>query len=229
MTTKNQIGEKTDESFLSRWARVKQSHAPETPAPTAAEIEKSEGLNAQNTSIDGHHKHKMAEEARPEPTLPNSRAPVELPSLDSLTPQSDFSPFMAKDVDMQLRNQAMKKLFTDPHYNVMDRLDIYIDDYSVHTPLPIEVIRQMNIAKTLGLFDDEEKDGSRRVATVESKVPEALQSEPPTVQPVTDGNVLPVEPALEFASGESLTQFPADASPLDTIATPREKLTRTGE
>ena len=227
MTTKNQTGEKTDESFLSRWARVKQSHVQETPAPAAAEIEKSQGINAQNTSIDGRLQHKTSEESHPEPTLSDSPAPVALPSLDSLTPQSDFSPFMARDVDMQLRNQAMKKLFTDPHYNVMDRLDIYIDDYSVHTPLPIEVIRQMNIAKTLGLFDDEEEDGNRRGATVESKMPEALHSEPPAVQPVTDSNVLPAEQTLEFSSGESLTQCPTDVSPVDTTATPGEKLIRT--
>ena len=69
---------------------------------------------------------------------------------------------------MKLRNQAMKKLLTDPHYNVMDRLDIYIDDYSVHAPLPLEVIRQMNIAKTLGLFDDEEEREGDSVANVDT-------------------------------------------------------------
>ena len=223
MTIKNETAEKTDESFLSRWARVKQSQVQETPALAVAEIEKLHGVGAQNTSIDGPHQHKVAEESRPEPTLPNSQAPVELPSLDSLTPQSDFSPFMAKDVDMQLRNQAMKKLFTDPHYNVMDRLDIYIDDYSVHTPLPIEVIRQMNIAKTLGLFDDEEADESCKGATVASKVPEARRSGRPAVQAASDGNVLPAEPTLEFAPGESLTQCPADVSPLDAAVAPKEK------
>lgn len=224
MTTKNQTGEKADESFLSRWARVKQSEAQETPAPAVAETEKLHGVSAQNTSIDGGHHHKVAENARPEPTLPNSQAPTELPSLDSLTPQSDFSPFMAKDVDMQLRNQAMKKLFTDPHYNVMDRLDIYIDDYSVHTPLPIEVIRQMSIAKTLGLFDDEEANGICKGATAASKVPEARRSEHPAVQAASDGNVLPAEPAREFAPGESLMQCPADVSPLEAAAVPKEKL-----
>jgi hypothetical protein len=32
-----------------------------------------------------------------------------------------------------VKNAAMKKLFADPHFNVMDRLDIYIDDYSSPT------------------------------------------------------------------------------------------------
>ena len=137
-----------NEPFLSRWARVKRD----------AESGAIPGTNSSNTSIDAPLQPKMPEEARPERTLPET-SPVELPSLDSLTPQSDYSPFMAKSVDPALRNQAMKKLFTDPHYNVMDRLDTYIDDYSTHPPLPLDVIRQMSISKTLRLFDDEEEEG----------------------------------------------------------------------
>lgn len=156
MTAKKPIVETTDEPFLSRWARVKRSQKQETPLLAAEDADKSLPAALPNTSIDALSEPKIAEKAGPEPTLSRGPATVELPSLESLTPQSDFSPFMAKDVDSQLRNKAMKKLFTDPHYNIMDRLDTYIDDYSVHTPLPLEVIRQMNIAKTLGLFDDEE-------------------------------------------------------------------------
>ena len=151
MTAKKTTDEKADEPFLSRWARVKHSQKQETPVLAAGVADKSLVTALPNTSGDGIPQHKTTEEARPEPTLSAPPSVVELPSIDSLTPQSDFSPFMAKDVDRQLRNQAMKKLFTDPHYNIMDRLDTYIDDYSVYTPLPLDVIRQMNIAKTLVL------------------------------------------------------------------------------
>ena len=156
MTAKKPIVETTDEPILSRWARVKHSQKQETPLSAAEDADKSLPAALPNTSIDALPEPKIAEKTGPEPTLSGGSATVELPSLESLTPESDFSPFMAKDVDSQVRNKAMKKLFTDPHYNVMDRLDTYIDDYSVHTPLPLDVIRQMNIAKTLGLFDDEE-------------------------------------------------------------------------
>ena len=54
--------------------------------------------------------------------------PPSLEDVKNLTTQSDFKPFVARDVAPEVRNAAMKKLFTDPHYNVMDRLDIYIDD-----------------------------------------------------------------------------------------------------
>ncbi len=43
---------------------------------------------------------------------------------------SDFKPFVAKNVAPEVKNAAFKKLFADPHFNVMDGLDTYIDDYS---------------------------------------------------------------------------------------------------
>ena len=147
MSAEKKTGARTDEPFLSRWARVKQTGGELRPTAGGSLAEESASSGVPNSSIGAPSQPEMPEEARPEPTLPDSDAPPVLPSLDSMTPQSDFSPFMAKDVDPQLRNLAMKKLFTDPHYNVMDRLDIYIDDYSTHAPLPMAVIRQMTISQ----------------------------------------------------------------------------------
>lgn len=90
---------------------------------------------------------------------------VALPTLEDvgrLTPESDFSPFVARGVTPEVSNAAMKKLFADPHYNIMDGLDIYIDDYSLPDPLPESMMRQMVSAQFLNLFDekkDESKDG----------------------------------------------------------------------
>ena len=192
MTAGKKSDQPGDEAFLSRWARVKQS----TQATQASEP--SIEVDTQNTSIGEPLEHKVPEQARPEPTLP-----VALPSVDDLTPQSDFSPFMARDVDPQLRNLAMKKLFTDPHYNVMDRLDTYIDDYSTHPPLPLNVIRQMSISKTLRLFDEDEEETG--------KVP-------------VDQSVVPVLPLAKVTEAEPLpvvekTTVEAEATPIadDTV------------
>lgn len=180
----------TDERFLSRWARVK--HRAQAQAVPVAEqptgIASIDGA-VRNTSSGGPDKPKVSEDAGAKGILPDSPVPDALPSLDSLTPQSDFSPFMARDVDPQLRNLAMKKLFTDPHYNVMDRLDIYIDDYSTHPPLSLDVIRQMSISKTLGLFDDEEEmDATGKISTAqphETVIPQLEQvAAPPSPVPV---------------------------------------------
>lgn len=99
--------------------------------------------------------------SQPEPpqaaTLPGPGAqpPPELTldDVQALTPASDFSPFVARTVAPQVRNAAMKKLFADPHYNVMDRLDIYIDDYNLADPLPASMLRQMVSAQFLKLVD----------------------------------------------------------------------------
>ncbi len=95
-------------------------------------------------------------ESTPSPDSPE-REPPTLADTVQLTPDSDFQPFMAKDVASDVRNAAMKKLFTDPHFNVMDGLDIYIGDYNTPDPLPPEMLRQMVGAEFLGLWDDEAK------------------------------------------------------------------------
>ena len=65
---------------------------------------------------------------------------------------------MARGVTAEVKNAAMKKLFADPHFNVMDRLDTYIDDYSIADPIPESMLRQMSSAKFLNLFDEKEQD-----------------------------------------------------------------------
>lgn len=83
---------------------------------------------------------------------------------------------MARDVAPDVRNAAMKKLFTDPHYNVMDQLDIYIDDYSKPDPLPQAMLRQMVGAQFLNLFEDEANVNKPELSTV----PTSLNNPTPT-------------------------------------------------
>ena len=48
-----------------------------------------------------------------------------LPSVDKLTPESDFTGFMHPKVEDALRRVALKKLFSDPHFNVPDPFEAY--------------------------------------------------------------------------------------------------------
>jgi hypothetical protein len=70
-------------------------------------------------------------------------AAPELPPIESLTFESDFSAFLQPAVAPSVKQQALKKLFTDPRFNVMDGLDVYIDDYSIPSPLEPELIGQL--------------------------------------------------------------------------------------
>lgn len=85
--------------------------------------------------------------APPVPTAPQADAPA-LPSIDSLTFESDFVAFMQAKVDEGVKRAALKKLFTDPRFNLMDGLDVYIDDYSVDDPIPQAMLAQLEHART---------------------------------------------------------------------------------
>jgi len=84
-------------------------------------------------------------------------APVPiLPPLDKLTPESDFTGFMHPKVEDALRRAALKKLFSDPHFNVPDPFEPYSGDWTVGEPISEEMLATLNQARTL-LFDKEEK------------------------------------------------------------------------
>ena len=67
---------------------------------------------------------------------PRRPSPRPLPPVESLTPESDFTPFMKPEVDGETRREALKTLFDDPRFNVMDGMDVYVDDYSKPDPDP---------------------------------------------------------------------------------------------
>jgi hypothetical protein len=97
------------------------------------------------------------EEAKP----PVSLEDVE--KIDRFDP--DFSAFMKPDVDPAVQQAALKKMFTDPHFNVMDGLDIYIDDYSKPDPLPPGMLERMVQSDMLNLFrktEDASKTGEEQ-------------------------------------------------------------------
>src|SRR5439155_6906309 len=82
-----------------------------------------------------------------EPAISPAAAAPELPPVDSLTFESDFTAFMKPDVDESLKRMALKKLLHDPRFNVMDGLDTYIDDYSKPDPIDPDVVKQLMQAR----------------------------------------------------------------------------------
>jgi hypothetical protein len=74
---------------------------------------------------------------------------------------------MRPGVTADVRNVAMKKLFTDPHFNVMDGLDIYIGDYNTPDPMPAGMLQKMVGAQLLGLFDRPDEAAAKTAPTAE--------------------------------------------------------------
>lgn len=96
-----------------------------------------------------------------------------LPTLDDvlkLTKDSDYSVFVQPGVDPAVQQAAMRQLFSDPHYNIMDGLDIYIDDYNKSDPIPLDMLKKMNQSQMLGLFKTpEEKEQDHQAELLERK------------------------------------------------------------
>jgi hypothetical protein len=178
------------ESFFSRWSQRKaQVRAGQPPQPDPIQQPDALALTA---------KHTLPEPvaAPAEPVGGVESAPLEppVPTLEDvaeLSSESDFKPFVARHVPAEVRNAAVKKLFADPHFNVMDGLDIYIDDYSQPSPLSAAMMAKMVGAQFLKLVDDPD-EGKRTVAVPGTANParEAAPTTPETPEvPGDDGPV----------------------------------------
>lgn len=184
-----------NESFFSRWSRRKvqdrvgQPLPPEPVAPPAAEVPRAVAP-APVASV-------PSVAAAPVPAAEPAPAPA--PTLDDvaqLTPEADFSPFVAKTVPSEVRNAAVKKLFTDPHFNVMDGLDIYIDDYSQPSPLSKLELAKMVGAQFLKLVDEpQDKPGATEANTeTDAKTATEAAADPaPASDPVAADTCLPAQ------------------------------------
>jgi hypothetical protein len=76
-----------------------------------------------------------------------ARSAQPLPPIESLSIDSDFSPFMQPGVDEELKRSALRKLLRNPRFNVMDGLDVYIDDYSKPDPIDPAIVRTLMQAR----------------------------------------------------------------------------------
>ncbi len=152
------------EKFLARWSRRKLEEA-EAPNP-----------------------------AQPLPPVADGSAPPALPPLEELTLESDYSGFLHPKVDAKLRKAALGKLFGDPHFNVMDGLDVYIDDYSKSDPLPAEMLARLKHGQQILAWarEDSEKTAAQEAAAASGAAvpatadPALLEDTQPNAAPFTD-------------------------------------------
>jgi hypothetical protein len=182
----------SDENFLARWSRRKHaSSAGKVPDEAPAE----EAAPAAVTPA----------KAGAQPSLETEPAP--LPPVDSLTADSDFAPFMAKDVDPALKSAALRKLFQDERFNVMDGLDVYIDDYTKTKPIPAEWYAKMQQLAHLGDFNKEPTELRDETAAASTEPEHARAEERVVEQPAPEGETTaetPVVPGPDRATGPAI-------------------------
>ena len=102
------------ESVLRRWSRRKQEE-------TTTAVDENESKQTQ-ASLDTT----ASTETETAPVLTDA----DMPPIDSLDENSDFSGFMSEGVSDELRNLALRKLFKAPVFNIRDGLDEYDEDYT---------------------------------------------------------------------------------------------------
>ncbi|MFN3415459.1 MAG: DUF3306 domain-containing protein [Caldimonas sp.] len=143
-----------EEGFLARWSRRKaqagqaqpDAGPAQPPVPDAVPLGPPGPPAAVPAEVSAPADAPAAAPASPPPTLEDAQR---------LDPGADVSRFMAPDVDRTVRHAALKKLFSDPHFNRMDGLDVYIEDYTQFTPVSQTVLRRMVQAQALGLWREE--------------------------------------------------------------------------
>jgi hypothetical protein len=157
---------------------------------------------------------------------PPAPAAVELPPVESLTFGSDFTPFLRPEVDDQVRRAALKQLFRDPRFNIMDGLDTYIDDYTQADPIAPDVLADL-LQRGFGALPDARGDAADGTsAAAAGPVPrDVAESTPPadSVASLSPAQSLaavpsaqehpPAPPEAKLAEGEAKQSNPADKAP----------------
>lgn len=120
-----------DEGFLERWSRRKQSalrddEVSEDDASPAPEVDEEAGPAESSAAEPGAGPASEPElELEPEPP-----GDEDMPPLESIDESGSVAAFLSPRVSEGLRRAALRRLFRQPKYNVVDMLDDYAEDYS---------------------------------------------------------------------------------------------------
>lgn len=178
------------EDFFTRWAK-KKTDATSTVDSEVAATNIATHPSTETRANDAEHAISEAEVKR----LPTQE------DVDKLTHDSDYSAFMSQGVDESVKRSAMKKLFTDPHFNIMDGLDIYIDDYNKFEPITPALLASLNHAKAL--LDP--------LSQLKTPLMRLLEKIPETKEVAVDGEVLALDE--QVATTDEVDSASSDEAP----------------
>jgi len=128
MSDKPELVQHPDRLSLKRWSRRKLEAARAQAAPVREHAASPATPATQATQPAGA-------------VAPN--ATPALPPIESLTIDSEFAAFFKPEVPEATKRAALKQLFRDPRFNIMDGLDVYIGDYTQSDPIPAEMMKQL--------------------------------------------------------------------------------------
>ncbi len=157
--------EQPREGFAGRWSRLKAEARAVPPAPApAAEVEPA-AVPVASEATPPEKSEKPAETAAPPKT--------ELPPLDTLTKDSDFSLFMNKDVAEDTRKLALRKLWTmDPHFATIDISECHSIDFNAVPTFPnglLNTIYRVGSGMVEAVEEIERKEAADKIAAEQAE------------------------------------------------------------
>jgi hypothetical protein len=172
---------------LRRWSQRKlesaraEAQPPAHPAPGPVDASAA----AQTPAGTAH----SALERTDSTSLSTQSADANLPAIESLTIDSDFAPFFKPEVDESIKRAALKQLFRDPRFNIMDGLDTYIDDYTQADPIPSAMLEDLMQRRVF--FAASAESGPRERVIDESPRDHAASSAEAIAPPIAPDAPLP--------------------------------------
>ncbi len=149
-----------DEGLLSRWSRRKrEAIAPEQLAKVDARAAESE----------------IAKTPTGDTVEPaNAKTDADMPPIETLDENSDYSPFLSPKVSEKLRRVALRKLFHTAGFNIRDGLDDYDDDFTIFEPLGDTITADMRYH----MEREKEKERQRLAKLADDESAETLADRP---------------------------------------------------
>lgn len=154
--------ERPREGFAGRWSRLKAEARAVPPAPIP--VPDAEPAPMAATVATAATPPEKAEQSAETAASPKT----ELPPLESLTKDSDFSLFMNKDVAEDTRKLALRKLWTmDPHFATIDISECHSIDFNAVPTFPnglMNTIYRVGSGMVEAVEEIERKEAAEKIA-----------------------------------------------------------------
>jgi len=189
--------ESEEETFLHRWSRRKR------------------GVAAEEAAV---------EESPAVPVAPEAEAKAELtdadmPPLETLDENADYSGFFSPKVSEELRQLALQQLFRNACFNVCDGLDDYAEDFTQFETLGDVITSDMRHRL--------QREAERLAEQATGEAPEGTAERSPATEAAEPLSAKPVEPPETQLVQQPAQKEGGDAtavsSPSDTPDESREK------
>ncbi len=147
-----------EEDFFRRWSRLKSNPGTDRSA------------------LDSHLEEAQSMQGGGQAKIPEEQTDADMPSLESLNEDSDYSMFFSSKVSEELRQLALRKLFGSSKFNLKDGLDDYDEDFKGFRALGDMLTSDMryHIERTL----EEQEDKTRQAELRQEPSGEKLEADP---------------------------------------------------